>query len=118
MLPKEAIQKVMDAYYHITGLRCYFVQDETEISSAKEKNFFCKCLKTSSSALRQCDECTFENYTGALKSNEPQKYACHAGLVKWSVPRISCRCKRCNCIRRCYHKTARLRSTRLGQSFS
>ena len=86
MLPKEAIQKVMDAYYHITGLRCYFVQDETEISSAKEKNFFCKCLKTSSSALHQCDECTFENYTGALKSNEPQKYACHAGLVKWSVP--------------------------------
>ena len=67
MLPEEAIQKVMDAYYHITGLRCYFVQDETEISSAKEKNFFCKCLKTSSSALRQCDECTFENYTGALK---------------------------------------------------
>lgn len=86
MLPEEAIKKVMDAYYHITGLRCYFVQDETEISSAKEKNFFCKCLKTSSSALRQCDECTFENYTGALKSNEPQKYACHAGLVKWSVP--------------------------------
>ena len=80
MLPKEAIKKVMDAYYHITGLRCYFVQDETEISSAKEKNFFCKCLKTSSSALRQCDECTFENYTAALKSNEPQKYACHAGL--------------------------------------
>lgn len=68
MLPEEAIQKVMDAYYHITGLRCYFVQDETEISGAKEKNFFCKCLKTSSSALRQCDECTFENYTGALKS--------------------------------------------------
>ena len=86
MLPKEAIKKVMDAYYHITGLRCYFVQDETEISSAKEKNFFCKCLKTSSSALRQCDECTFENYTAALKSNEPQKYACHAGLIKWSVP--------------------------------
>ena len=25
-------------------------------------------------------------YTGALKSNEPQKYACHAGLIKWSVP--------------------------------
>ena len=86
MLPEEAIKKVMDAYYHITGLRCYFVQDETEISSAKEKNFFCKCLKTSSSALRQCDECTFENYTAALKSNTPQKYACHAGLVKWSVP--------------------------------
>lgn len=86
MLPEEAIQKVMDAYYHITGLRCYFVQDETEISSAKEKNFFCKCLKTSSSALRQCDECTFENYTGALKSNKPQKYTCHAGLIKWSVP--------------------------------
>lgn len=72
MLPEEAIQKVMDAYYHITGLRCYFVQDETEISSAKEKNFFCKCLKTSSSALRQCDECTFENYTGVVVMNEDQ----------------------------------------------
>lgn len=86
MLPKEAIKRVMDAYHQITGLRCYFVQDEAEISSAKEKNFFCKCLKTSSSALRQCDECTFENYTGALNSNKVQKYACHAGLVKWSVP--------------------------------
>lgn len=86
MLPNEAIKHVMDAYHQITGLRCYFVQDETEISSAKEKNFFCKCLKTSSSALRQCDECTIENYTGALNSNEVQKYACHAGLVKWSVP--------------------------------
>ena len=39
MLPKEAIKKVMDAYHQITGLRCYFVQDETEISSAKEKNW-------------------------------------------------------------------------------
>lgn len=86
MLPEEAIQHVMDAYHNITGLRCYFVQDETEISSAKEKNFFCKCLKTSSSALHQCDECTLENYTGALNSNKVQKYACHAGLVKWSVP--------------------------------
>ena len=86
MLPEEAIQHVMDAYHNITGLRCYFVQDETQISSAKEKNFFCKCLKTSSSALRQCDECTLENYTGALNSNKVQKYACHAGLVKWSVP--------------------------------
>lgn len=86
MLPEEAIQHVMDAYHNITGLRCYFVQDATEISSAKEKNFFCKCLKTSSSALRQCDECTLENYTGALNSNKVQKYACHAGLVKWSVP--------------------------------
>lgn len=86
MLPEEAIQHVMDAYHNITGLWCYFVQDETEISSAKEKNFFCKCLKTSSSALHQCDECTLENYTGALNSNKVQKYACHAGLVKWSVP--------------------------------
>ncbi len=86
MMPNEAIAKVMDAYYNVTGLRCYFIQDELEISTAKEKNFFCKCLKTSSSALKQCDECTIENYTNALKSNKVQKYACHAGLVKWSVP--------------------------------
>jgi ligand-binding sensor protein len=86
MLPSEAIIKVMDAYYNVTGLKCYFIQDEMEISTAKEKNFFCKCLKTSSSALKQCEECTIENYTNALKSNKVQKYACHAGLVKWSVP--------------------------------
>ncbi len=84
----EAIYKAMDAYHEITGLHSYFVQDETDIvsASAKEKNFFCKCLKTSSSALKHCDECTVENYTQALQSMKVQTYSCHAGLVKWSVP--------------------------------
>lgn len=83
----QAINRVMEAYQGITGLRCYFIKDKGDISdSAKEKNFFCKCLKTSSTALKQCDECTIANYTAALESKKPQTYACHAGLVKWSVP--------------------------------
>ena len=66
----EAIYKAMDAYYDITGLHSYFVQDESDIisASAKEKNFFCKCLKTSTRALKHCDDCTVENYTQALQS--------------------------------------------------
>ena len=38
----EAIYKAMDAYYDITGLHSYFVQNESDIisASAKEKNFF------------------------------------------------------------------------------
>ena len=40
MLPEEAIKKVMDAYYHITGLRCYFVQDETEIAVQRKRISF------------------------------------------------------------------------------
>lgn len=83
----EAINKVMEAYHTITGLNSYFIQEQNEINdSAKEKNFFCKCLKTSTSALKQCDECTVENYTMALASKKVQTYSCHAGLVKWSVP--------------------------------
>lgn len=84
----EAIYKAIDAYYGITGLHSYFVQDEADIvtASAKEKNFFCKCLKTSNRALKHCDECTVENYTQALQSKKVQTYSCHAGLVKWSVP--------------------------------
>lgn len=83
---KEAIAAIGHSYTEITGLCCYFVQDEIEISSAKEKNFFCKCLKTSQSALEHCEECTLENYKQALNSNKVQTYSCHAGLVKWSVP--------------------------------
>lgn len=84
----DAINKAMNAYNEITGLHSYFVQNEADIvsASAKEKNFFCKCLKTSTSALKHCDECTVENYTQALQSNKVQTYSCHAGLVKWSVP--------------------------------
>ena len=70
-----------------TGLHSYFIQSKNDITdSAKERNFFCKCLKTSASALKQCDECTVENYTMALESKKVQTYSCHAGLVKWSVP--------------------------------
>lgn len=83
----QAIDKVIEAYYDITGLHSYFIQSKNDITdSAKERNFFCKCLKTSASALKQCDECTVENYTMALESKKVQTYSCHAGLVKWSVP--------------------------------
>ena len=84
----EAIYKAMDAYYDITGLHSYFVQDESDIisASAKEKNFFCKCLKTSTRALKHCDDCTVENYTQALPSMKVQTSSCHAGILKWSVP--------------------------------
>lgn len=88
MNENQSIQNIMNAYSSITGLNCYFVQDAQEISSAKEKNFFCKCLKTSASALMSCESCTFENYEQALSSLKSQTYSCHAGLVKWSVPVI------------------------------
>lgn len=82
-----AIKKVIETYHEITGLHSYFIQNKGEFQdSAKEKNFFCKCLKTSASALKQCDECTLENYSAALESNKIRTYSCHAGLVKWSVP--------------------------------
>lgn len=82
----EAMAAVQKKYYDITGLRGYFVQDENEINGAKEKNFFCKCLKTSASALRQCEQCTMENYAQGLRADEVQMYSCHAGIVKWAVP--------------------------------
>lgn len=81
-----AIQRAMDFYYEITGLRSYFVQGVNDVDSAKEKNFFCKTLKMSSKALDHCEACTLENYTNALNNHEIQMYSCHAGLVKWSIP--------------------------------
>lgn len=81
-----AIQRAMDFYYEITGLRSYFLQGVNDVDSAKEKNFFCKTLKMSSKALDHCEACTLENYTNALNNHEIQMYSCHAGLVKWSIP--------------------------------
>ena len=54
MNAKEAIITALKEYRAITGLRSYLIEDEDDINSAAEKNYFCKCLKTSAAALRHC----------------------------------------------------------------
>ena len=63
---KDAIVKAMQEYRQITGLRSYLIQDVDDINSAAERNYFCKCLKTSARALKHCEECTMENYRSAV----------------------------------------------------
>ena len=82
----QALKKAMDEYTRICGLQTYFVQDIAEVNDAKEKNYFCKVFKTSSKACDLCEVSEKENYTKALTNNRVQSFACHAGLVKWSVP--------------------------------
>lgn len=79
MNAKEAIITALKEYRAITGLRSYLIEDEDDINSAAEKNYFCKCLKTSAAALRHCEECTSENYRNALQSDKVCMYSCHAG---------------------------------------
>lgn len=83
---KNVIKRVLDDYERITGLRSYIVYDNTEIQSASEKNYFCKCLKVSATALQKCEECTKETYDNAREINKECIYSCHAGLIKWAVP--------------------------------
>ena len=52
MNTKDAIIKAMEEYQRITGLRSYLIQDVDDINSAAERNYFCKCLKTSARALK------------------------------------------------------------------
>lgn len=82
MNTKDAIIKAMEEYQRITGLRSYLIQDVDDINSAAERNYFCKCLKTSARALKHCEECTMENYRSALNEEKVCMYSCHAGLVK------------------------------------
>lgn len=82
----KAIYKVMKDYREISGLRSYFVPDHSHINDAQERNYFCKCLKTSSRAVEHCEANERENIADALRSHKVQSYACHAGLIKWSVP--------------------------------
>lgn len=51
----EALKAAMQEYREITGLRSYLILDTEEIQSASERNYFCKCLKSSSAALKKCD---------------------------------------------------------------
>lgn len=83
---QDSLKKAMEQYRIITGLRSYLILDTAEIQSASERNYFCKCLKSSSQALKKCEECTQEYYTRAREANEEYIYACHAGLIKWAVP--------------------------------
>lgn len=83
---KDVVKKVLDDYQRITGLRSYIVYDNTEIQSASEKNYFCKCLKLSTKALEKCEECTKETYDNTREIDKECIYSCHAGLIKWAVP--------------------------------
>lgn len=82
----EALKAAMQEYREITGLRSYLILDTEEIQSASERNYFCKCLKSSSAALKKCEECTQEYYNEARKANEDCIYSCHAGMIKWAIP--------------------------------
>ena len=53
---KDAIVKAMQEYRQITGLRSYLIQDVDDINSAAERNYFCKCMKTSARALKHSKE--------------------------------------------------------------
>lgn len=86
MEPKQVVKKALEDYQRITGLRGYIVYDNIEVQSASEKNYFCKCLKVSSKALRKCEECMDETYRNARTINQECIYSCHAGLIKWAVP--------------------------------
>lgn len=86
MEKKEVIKLALKDYQRITGLRSYVVYDHTVIQSASEKNYFCKCLKSSSKALTECEACTQETYEHAKSIDHECVYSCHAGLIKWAVP--------------------------------
>ena len=55
METKEIIKHALKDYQNITGLRSYVVYENTVIQSASEKNYFCKCLKSSSKAFKKCE---------------------------------------------------------------
>lgn len=86
MTIQEALKQAMEDYRVLTGLRSYLLLDNKEIQSASERNYFCKCLKLSSQALKKCEECTSEYFNEARKAKKECIYSCHAGLIKWAVP--------------------------------
>ncbi len=89
MTIQEALKQAMEDYRQLTGLRSYLLLDNKEIQSASERNYFCKCLKVSSQALKKCEECTSEYFNEARQAKKEYIYSCHAGLIKWAVP-VNC----------------------------
>lgn len=85
---KAGLEKAMQDFKMITGLRCYLVFDKGDLNSPSERNFFCKSLKTSGKALKICEECALEAYDIILASKKEFVYSCHAGLIKWAMPVI------------------------------
>lgn len=82
----EAVDTALREYQHITGLRGYIIKNADDLDSASERNYFCKCLKTSNKALALCKECAAENFQEAISKAEENIYCCHAGLIKWTLP--------------------------------
>lgn len=82
----EAVETALREYQHITGLRGYLIKNAGDLDSASERNYFCKCLKTSNKALSMCKECAAENFQEAISKPGENIYCCHAGLIKWTLP--------------------------------
>lgn len=83
---KEILDRVIEDYRKITGLRSYMVLSKDDLNSASEKNYFCKCLKTSSKAVKLCEQCAVEALDIIAEKKNAYSYSCHAGVIKVAVP--------------------------------
>lgn len=82
----KSIQNAMNDYQKITGLRSYMVLNKEDLNSPSEKNYFCKCLKISTKAVKLCEECAAEAIDIILKTKKEYIYSCHAGIIKVAIP--------------------------------
>lgn len=85
---KKSIRNAMNDYQKITGLRSYMVLSKEDLNSPSEKNYFCKCLKISSKAVKLCEECAAEAIDIIVKTKKEYIYSCHAGIIKVATPVI------------------------------
>ncbi len=85
---KQSIRNALDDYQKITGLRSYMVESKDDLNSPSEKNYFCKCLKSSSKAVKLCEECAKEAIDEIMRTKKEYVYSCHAGIIKVTMPAI------------------------------
>lgn len=83
---KLTLEKAINDYKKITGLRSYLIFSKEDLNSAAERNYFCKCLKISSKAMAQCENCAVDAFDNILNTKKEYIYSCHAGVIKFAIP--------------------------------
>ena len=69
-----------------TGIKCALMDEEgREVYSSSDRTSFCASIR-SEGGLEKCLACDRENIECVLKTHQPRRYLCHAGLYEAAMP--------------------------------
>jgi len=85
---KEKLQKILDCFVELTGIRAAYFDDDRELVNGKDKDIcdFCRCIRRIPEFYMGCMACDRNAAKAAVEKRAPHLYRCHMGLWEAVIP--------------------------------